>query len=97
MRIVGLSGWSGAGKTTLLSRVIPLLVARGFAVSTVKHAHHRLGAALEDVEALVDPGLDPAVGHDLDIGTELPAARASSWAVVVVSVALTLACGVLIW
>jgi succinate dehydrogenase / fumarate reductase cytochrome b subunit len=34
---------------------------------------------------------------DLDIGTELPAARASSWAVVMVSVALTLACGVLIW
>lgn len=34
---------------------------------------------------------------DLDIGTELPAARASSWAVIVVSVALTLACGVLLW
>jgi succinate dehydrogenase / fumarate reductase cytochrome b subunit len=34
---------------------------------------------------------------DLDIGTELAAARASSWAVIVVSVALTLACGVLIW
>ena len=34
---------------------------------------------------------------DLDIGTDLPAARASSWAVVVVSVVLTLACGVLIW
>lgn len=34
---------------------------------------------------------------DLDIGTDLPAARASSWAVIVVSVALTLACGVLIW
>jgi molybdopterin-guanine dinucleotide biosynthesis adapter protein len=40
MRIVGLSGWSGAGKTTLLSRVIPVLVARGLKVSTVKHAHH---------------------------------------------------------
>ena len=34
---------------------------------------------------------------DLDIGTDLAAARASSWAVVVVSIALTLACGVLIW
>ena len=40
MRVIGLSGWSGAGKTTLLSRVIPLLVARGLTVSTVKHAHH---------------------------------------------------------
>jgi len=34
---------------------------------------------------------------DLDIGTDLAAARASSWAVLVVSIALTLACGVLIW
>jgi molybdopterin-guanine dinucleotide biosynthesis adapter protein len=40
MRVMGLAGWSGAGKTTLLTRVIPLLVARGLRVSTVKHAHH---------------------------------------------------------
>lgn len=41
MRIVGLAGWSGSGKTTLLVRVIPVLVARGLRVSTIKHAHHR--------------------------------------------------------
>jgi molybdopterin-guanine dinucleotide biosynthesis adapter protein len=40
MRVMGLAGWSGAGKTTLLVRVIPLLIARGLRVSTVKHAHH---------------------------------------------------------
>jgi molybdopterin-guanine dinucleotide biosynthesis adapter protein len=40
MRLIGLAGWSGAGKTTLLVRVIPLLVARGLRVSTIKHAHH---------------------------------------------------------
>jgi molybdopterin-guanine dinucleotide biosynthesis protein B len=40
MRVVGLAGWSGAGKTTLLVRVLPVLVARGVRVSTVKHAHH---------------------------------------------------------
>jgi succinate dehydrogenase / fumarate reductase cytochrome b subunit len=34
---------------------------------------------------------------DLDIGTDLPAARASSWAVLAVSIALTLALGVLLW
>jgi len=34
---------------------------------------------------------------DLDIGTDLPAARASSWAVIVVSVALTLVLGALLW
>jgi len=40
MRIFGLAGWSGSGKTTLMAALIPELVARGVAVSTVKHAHH---------------------------------------------------------
>jgi molybdopterin-guanine dinucleotide biosynthesis adapter protein len=40
MNVIGIAGWSGAGKTTLLSRVIPRLVARGYRVSTIKHAHH---------------------------------------------------------
>lgn len=40
MKIIGLAGWSGAGKTTLLVKLIPRLVARGLAVSTIKHAHH---------------------------------------------------------
>ena len=40
MRIIGLAGWSGSGKTTLLTKVLPRIVARGFRVSTVKHAHH---------------------------------------------------------
>jgi len=34
---------------------------------------------------------------DLDYGTELAAARASSWAVLAISVALTLGVGALIW
>ena len=41
MRIMGLAGWSGAGKTTVIKRLLPTLVARGYSVSTVKHAHHR--------------------------------------------------------
>jgi molybdopterin-guanine dinucleotide biosynthesis adapter protein len=40
MRVIGLGGWSGAGKTTLVKRLIPELNRRGFAVSTIKHAHH---------------------------------------------------------
>lgn len=40
MRIFGLAGWSGSGKTTLLTGIIPELTARGFTVSTIKHAHH---------------------------------------------------------
>ncbi len=40
MKILTVSGWSGAGKTTLIAALIPLFKARGFSVSTVKHAHH---------------------------------------------------------
>lgn len=40
MKIIGLAGWSGAGKTSLVRRVLPILVAKGLRVSTIKHAHH---------------------------------------------------------
>ena len=40
MKILGLAGWSGSGKTTLIRSLIPVLVARGLRVSTLKHAHH---------------------------------------------------------
>ncbi len=39
MRLFGFSGHSGSGKTTLMVKVIPLLVARGISVSTVKQAN----------------------------------------------------------
>ena len=38
--VIGLCGWSGAGKTTLIVKLIPVLISRGYAVSTLKHAHH---------------------------------------------------------
>lgn len=38
-RIFGIAGYSGSGKTTLLVKVLPLLVARGLTVSTVKQAN----------------------------------------------------------
>jgi len=40
LKVFGLAGWSGSGKTTLLVTLIPELVRRGVAVSTIKHAHH---------------------------------------------------------
>ncbi|MBW4092366.1 MAG: molybdopterin-guanine dinucleotide biosynthesis protein B [Proteobacteria bacterium] len=40
MNVLGVVGWSGSGKTTLIERVLPLLRAAGWRVSTVKHAHH---------------------------------------------------------
>lgn len=40
MKVFGIAGWSGSGKTTLVTKLIPALLARGLAVSTMKHAHH---------------------------------------------------------
>ena len=40
MNVLGFAGFSGSGKTTLLEKVVPSLVAKGIAVSLVKHAHH---------------------------------------------------------
>lgn len=48
MHVIGLAGWSGAGKTTLLERLIPVLIARGLSVSTIKHAHHAFDLAHPD-------------------------------------------------
>jgi molybdopterin-guanine dinucleotide biosynthesis protein B len=39
-KVLGIVGWSGSGKTTLIVKLIPLLVARGLRIATLKHAHH---------------------------------------------------------
>lgn len=39
-RVMGIVGSSGSGKTRLITRVIPVLIARGLKVATIKHAHH---------------------------------------------------------
>jgi molybdopterin-guanine dinucleotide biosynthesis protein B len=39
-RVFGFTGTSGSGKTTLVEQVIPRLIARGWKVSLIKHAHH---------------------------------------------------------
>ena len=36
----GVAGFKNSGKTTLTSRLVTELTARGFKVSTIKHAHH---------------------------------------------------------
>ena len=40
-RVLGIVGWSGSGKTTLITGLIPVLIARGIRVATLKHAHHK--------------------------------------------------------
>jgi molybdopterin-guanine dinucleotide biosynthesis adapter protein len=72
MRIIGFAGWSGSGKTTLLAKIIPRLVARGYTVSTVKHAHHGF-----DVDT---PGKD-SYTHRAAGATEVMVASARRWAV----------------
>ena len=71
MRVIGLSGWSGAGKTTLIVKLIPALNARGFSVSTLKHAHHGF-----DVDK---PGKD-SYSHREAGAREVLVASANRWA-----------------
>jgi molybdopterin-guanine dinucleotide biosynthesis protein B len=71
MRIIGLAGWSGSGKTTLLAKIIPRLVARGYTVSTVKHAHHGF-----DVDT---PGKDSHT-HRMAGATEVLVSSGRRWA-----------------
>ncbi|QRM55700.1 molybdopterin-guanine dinucleotide biosynthesis protein B [Sinorhizobium sp. BG8] len=39
-RIFGIAGWKNSGKTGLAVRLVTELTARGYRVSTIKHAHH---------------------------------------------------------
>ncbi len=71
MRVIGLAGWSGAGKTTLIVKLIPALRARGFSVSTLKHAHHAF-----DIDK---PGKD-SYQHREAGATEVLVASANRWA-----------------
>ena len=40
MKVFGVTGWKNSGKTGLVERLVEELTARGYSVSTVKHAHH---------------------------------------------------------
>jgi molybdopterin-guanine dinucleotide biosynthesis protein B len=40
MKVIGFIGYSNSGKTTLIEKLIPIFIARGLTVSTVKNAHH---------------------------------------------------------
>jgi molybdopterin-guanine dinucleotide biosynthesis protein MobB len=40
VRIFGIVGWKNNGKTGLMERLVAEITQQGFAVSTIKHAHH---------------------------------------------------------
>jgi len=71
MKIFGLAGWSGSGKTTLMVKLLPELVRRGIAVSTMKHAHHAF-----DVD---QPGKD-SYEHRRAGATEVLVSSSRRWA-----------------
>lgn len=39
-RILGITGWKNSGKTTLTEQLVAALVANGYRIATIKHAHH---------------------------------------------------------
>lgn len=71
MKIFGLAGWSNSGKTTLMIALVQALTARGFRVSTVKHAHHKF-----DVD---QPGKD-SYRHREAGATEVLVTSGTRWA-----------------
>ncbi len=71
--VVGIAGWSGSGKTSLIVRLIPALVAKGYRVATVKHAHHEF-----DIDI---PGKD-SYEHRAAGAVEVVVSSARRWAVV---------------
>jgi len=73
VHVLGLAGWSGSGKTTLIARLLPVLVARGLRVSTIKHAHHGF-----DVD---QPGKDSHV-HRMAGASEVMVSSAARFALV---------------
>ena len=40
MKVFGIVGWKNSGKTGLMERLVYNISARGYTVSTIKHAHH---------------------------------------------------------
>lgn len=58
MKVLGIVGFSGNGKTQLLRSLIPILIARGVKVSTIKHTHHsvRVDEAYDISRRLTDAG-----------------------------------------
>ena len=86
MKVFGITGWKNTGKTGLVERLVAEIVARGFTVSTVKHAHHPFDVDHEGrdsfrhreagaQEVLLSSGNRWALMHELRGSSELPLAE----------------------
>ncbi|MCX7630789.1 MAG: molybdopterin-guanine dinucleotide biosynthesis protein B [Geminicoccaceae bacterium] len=72
-RVFGVVGYKNNGKTTLVVRLVEHLSARGYRVSTIKHAHHAV-----DID---QPGKD-SFRHREAGAVEVVLATARRWALV---------------
>jgi molybdopterin-guanine dinucleotide biosynthesis protein B len=49
--VFGVTGWKNSGKTTLMEGLVRTISKRGFAVSTIKHAHHQFDVDQEGTDS----------------------------------------------
>ncbi|MEQ1754449.1 MAG: molybdopterin-guanine dinucleotide biosynthesis protein B [Micropepsaceae bacterium] len=70
-RVFGITGWKNSGKTTLVTALVTEFAARGYRVSTIKHAHHDF-----DIDT---PGKD-SHRHREAGASEVLVASATRWA-----------------
>src|SRR5438477_8452651 len=72
-KVIGVAGFKNAGKTTLVEKLVAELTRRGFAISTVKHAHHSFDIDHEGRDSF---------RHRKAGATEVAVVSASRWAII---------------
>lgn len=50
-RMIGVVGWKNSGKTRMVAALVAELTARGWIVSTIKHAHHAFDIDRENTDS----------------------------------------------
>lgn len=70
-RIFGFTGWKNSGKTGLTVRIVEELTARGWHISTIKHAHHAFDIDHEGTDSF---------RHRLAGATEVAIVSGTRWA-----------------
>lgn len=71
--LIGIAGWKNSGKTTLAVRLIGEFTARGYRVSSIKHAHHAFQ---------IDDGETDSARHRRAGSSQVAIVSAERWALV---------------
>ena len=72
-KVIGVAGFKNAGKTTLVEKLVAELTRRGFAISTIKHAHHSFDIDHEGRDSF---------RHRKAGATEVAVVSANRWAII---------------